>query len=148
MGVEVIPDYIFNIFDDNKKVEKTLLPYGYKRWYQYGSKGYDKIYSVPFLGGYKVISSISGLNLSIGDNRYLVIGNGFYLFDINTLSINGILDIYIESDTDTINNISSIKLFDNYIDYSKQIVLYQQESLTQFDIDKAFSDDTVQLLLV
>ena len=44
MGVEVIPDYIFNIFDDNKKVEKTLLSYGYKRWYQYGSKGYDKIY--------------------------------------------------------------------------------------------------------
>ena len=88
------------------------------------------------------------MNLSVEDNRYLVIGNGFYLFDINTLSINGILDIYIESDTDTINNISSIKLFDNYIDYSKQIVLYQQESLTQFDIDKAFLDDTVQLLLV
>ena len=88
------------------------------------------------------------MNLSVEDNRYLVIGNGFYLFDVNTLSINGILDIYIESDIDTINNISSIKLFDNYIDYSKQIVLYQQESLTQFDIDKAFSDDTVQLLLV
>lgn len=128
-----IPKYVYLLFDRGS-IDVEEVKYKVK-WYNLGNKNKVNLFVITLKKKYSLIDKKSGMDLQSEPNKYLILGNFWWVIGKNRKRIR-INDCQIKSGNDLID-IESITSLREYIDTQKSIMIYSQDSPNDAEADDA-----------